>query len=374
MWKDFYNLTDHRDIMRVSSFYFDVHACLYPAHYYDHRGNHYGQREFLRHTAELFALAREYGCDAPILSECGGEWLAGAMEGGAFSNPYEPAHWGIRGGDWEYYPNLDQVHRRHHLPVSVCSPGGNEEKDWGDPKSPFQHHVALNVLFGRSELIGCYWPADLSRMDTRLMGYYLHSAFHRMLGTNGIREIAFADGDIHRLVVHYDHGAIVRVNLRDEEWIVDGQRLTEACYLIQGPDFLQYCEVPDGKDFCVEFVRSPDYWLFASPEMQDFGAAKVSGAYAVRVPEPDRIVVYQIHKTSDVITLHLPEILGRSGPYSLRALHTVFAGQRVERIPISALTPDPKFEVRQSRVEGDNLIFEPSQDSHAWRYEIKIDR
>ena len=371
MWTNFFNLTDYRDVMRANAFYFDVHAAVYPAHYFDHEGNHYGQREFLKHTADLFALARAYGGDAPVFSEFGNEWLAEAMDGGAFNAIFGPDRWGIQGRDWEYYPNLDQVHRRHHLSVSVGDHNNYAEKDWGDRKSAFQHRVALNVLFGRSELINCYWPADL-RMDTRLLSYYLHSGFHRMLGLNGIREVAFADGNLHRPVVTYDHGAVIRVNLRDEAWVVDGRRLVESCYLIQGPGFLQFCEVPEGKDHCVEFVRSQDYWLFSSPEMHDFGAARISGAYAVRVPTVGCIVVYQIRKTPDVITLHLPDLLGRPGPYVLKGFYTVFDGERVSRVPVSVYNPEPKFEVRRARIDGDDLIFEPSQDPHAWRYEVEI--
>ena len=366
MWKGFFNLTDYREVMRANAFYFDVHAAIYPAHYFDNKGNHYSQREFLKHTSDLFALARRTGGDAPIFSEFGNEWLAEAMDGGAFNAVFGPAYWGIKGKDWEYYPNLDQVHRRHHLPVSVGHHGDNlnGEKDWGDRKSMFQRRAALNVLFGRSELIGCYWPTDLSRIDSRLMSYYLHSAFHRLLGTKGIREIGFAEGNLHHLEVQYDHGVKIRVNLRDREWTVEGRRLKEACYTIKGPRFLQYCEVPKGKDFCVEFVKSPDYWLFASPEMHDFGPASIHGAYAIRVPDINHLIVYEIRKTRDLIILRLREILGRPGPYKLKAIHTVFEGRRVRR--------DPVYEIRGSRIEDGKLMFEPSQDSHAWRYEIEI--
>ena len=93
----------------------------------------------------------------------------------------------------------------------------------------------------------------------------------------------------------------------------------------------------------------------------------------MRVPTVGFIVVYQIRKTPDVITLHLPDLLGRPGPYTLKALYTVIAGERVPRIPVSFYTPDPKFEVRQTRIEGDDLIFEPSQDPHAWRYEVEVE-
>ena len=363
MWKGFFNLTDYRDVMRCNAFYFDVHAAVYPAHYFDHRGNHYSQGEFLRHTSDLFALARRYGGEAPIFSEFGNEWLAEAMDGGAFNAIFAPDHWGIEGKDWDYYPNLDHVHRRHHLPASVGS-HGEADKDWLDRKSAFQQRVALNVLFGRSELIGCYWPADLTRIDSWLMSYYLHSAFHRMLGTRGIREVEFAKGSLHHPVGHYDNGASVQVNLRDDDWAVEGHRLKEACYLIQGPRFLQYCAVPKGKDFCVEFVKSPDYWLFAAPEVQDFGPAAINGAYAVRVPDANHLIVYQIRKTRDLVTLRLRDLLGRPGPYRLKAIHTVFEGRRVKRVP--------EYEVRRSRIDDGNLIFEPSQDSHAWRYEIEI--
>ena len=363
--KRFYNLKDYREIMRVNSFFFDVHARLPAVHYFDHKGTHYSSRDFLRHTADLFALAREYGEDAPVFSNCGygGEWHAGAMEGGWANNLFEPKFWGIEGEDWEYYPNVDQVHRRHFMSVGATRDNG--EKEWDNRKARFQQQVTRNVLFGRAETIYCYWPTDISRFDTRLMGYYLHSAFHRMLGMNGMREIEFADGDLHRQVVHYEHGATIWVNRGDEDWVVDGRRLKEACYLIKGTDFLQYCEVPAEKDFIVEFVKSPDYWLFASPEMHDFGSAKVDGAYAVRVPEPDRIVVYQIRKTHAMITLYLPDFLGRPGPYRFMGIHTVFDGKSVRR--------NPDYEIRKSTVEGDYLIFEPSQDPHAWRYEIEIE-
>ncbi len=339
MWKGFYNLTDYRDIMRVNAFYFDVHASIFPRHYYDIEGNHYSMRERMKYTAELFALARQYGGDAPIFSECGNEWYAEAMEGGAFNTIWGPEHWGIKASDWEYYPNLDQVHRRHHLPVGIGwhyserLPHSYREKEWMNRKSAFQQRVALNVLFGRS------------------------------LGTAGIRNIQFAGHNIHRPIVHYDNGATILVNRRDEDWIVDGHRLKETCYLIKGPKFLQYCEVPEGKDYCVEFVRSSDYWLFASPQMHDFGSAKVNGAYALRVPDPNRIIIYQIRPSPEVVALHLPDILHRSAPYKLAGVHTVFNLGRTTHVPEHGLS--------DFSVKDNYLIFEPDPD--AWRYEIDIE-
>ncbi len=359
MWKDFYNLREHVDIMRVNAWYFDVHAALYPRPYFDHEGNRYSQRDWWQYTADLFALARKLGGDAPVFSEFGNEWYAEAMDGGAFNATPGPGYWGIGGSDWEYYPNLDQVHRRWHLPVSCFDHGNYVAKDWGE-RSWYQDRVALNVLFGRSELIGCYWDADLSDIATRLLSYYLHSAFHKMLGNNGIHSIEFAEGNIHRLIVHYDHGATVYVNRREEPWDVDGHILGANCYLIKGPAFEQYCVVPEGKSRVAEYVKSPDYWLFSAYEMYDFGAAKVSGAYAVRVPQPDKIVVYQIRKTKDVISLHLPTILGRPGPYQLEEIYNR-GGEYTNA-----------YEVRPSRIEGDWLIFEPAQDPHCWRYEIQM--
>lgn len=384
MWKDFYNLREHVDIMGVNCWYFDVHASLYPLPYYNHEGNYYTQREWWQHTVELFALARKLGGDAPVFSECGCEWYAEAMDGGAFNATpgpsYWPSYWGIAGSDWEYYPNLDQVHRRWHLPVSCFDHGNYVAKDWGG-RSWYQDRVALNVLFGRSELIVCYWDANLSEMDYRLLSYYLHSAFHKMLGNNGIHEIEFAEGNIHRLIVHYDHGATVYVNRREEPWEVEGQTLRANCYLIKGPDFEQYSVVPEGKNWVAEYVKSPDYWLFSAYEMHDFGAARVSGAYAVRMPQPDNIVVYQIRKTKDVISLHLPTILGRPGPYQLEEIYNVVDRRRVARrlagapiLPAGVPSPRhwPAYEVRPSRIEDDWLIFEPAQDPHAWRYEIQM--
>ncbi len=382
MWKDFYNLREHVDIMRVNAWYFDVHACLYPGPYYDHEGNYYTQREWWQHTADLFALARKLGGDAPVFSECGNERYAEAMDGGAFNQTNNMMNYGIDGADYEQYPNLDQVHRRWHLPVSAYNHVEWERFRGEERRTYFQERAQLNVLFGRPELISCYWDNDLSDMVSRLKAYYIHSAFHKMLGNNGIHEIDFFEDDIHRPIVHYDHGAQVWVNRRRDDlvWEVDGLKLSPMTgYLVRGPAFEQYCALADG-GYNVEYVRSPDYWFFAAPQIHDFGAAKVNGAYAVRVPQPDKIVVYQIRKTKDVISLHLPTILGRPGPYQLEEIYNVVAGRRVARSGrYQVFTEGDRggeytnaYEVRPSRIEGDWLIFEPAQDPHCWRYEIAL--
>ncbi len=378
MWKDSYNLRKHVDIMGANSWYFDVHGAIYPKPYYDHEGNHYTQRDWWQYNADLFTLARKLGGDAPVFSESCNEWYAEVVDGGLFNNTPDPSYWGTEGSDWEYYPNFDQVHRRWHLGVSCFHRGDYMAKDWGG-RSWYQERVALNVLFGRSELISCYWGDDLSDMATRLLSYYLHSAFHKMLGNNGIHSIEFAENNIHRLIVHYDHGAKVYVNRREEPWEVEGQTLRANCYLIKGPDFEQYSVVPEGKSWVAEYVRSTDYWLFSAYEMHDFGAAKVCGAYAVRVPQPDKIVVYQIRKTRDVISLHLPTILGRPGSYQLDEIYNVFPDRRVGRLagPEKQLGDygvmrGLSYEVHPTRLEGDWLIFEPAQDPYVLRYEIAL--
>jgi len=387
----FYNLKDYRDICGAKGFYFDVHAALYPSHYFDSMWRHHSQAEFLKHTGELFSMARTYADNGPILSEWGGEWLAGSMDGGAFLVLHDADSFGIKGSSAEWYPNLDQVHRRHHLPVSTGDFSRWPEKEWENAGSAFQRRVALNILFGRSELIHCYWNADLRRMDSRLMSYYLNSAFHRMLGLEGIKKITFAEGDIHRPIVEYDHGATAHVNLSEGEWTVDGYRLAQFGYLIKGPDFLQYSAIPPGKTTAAEFVRSPSYWLMASASTFDFGAGKLAGAYAVRQTGPNRLAVYEIVKPPpqerrsgepSTVTLRLPDLLGRSGPFKLKAIYNVFADRRMNRFegsdqpaPLSVKRPVhwPNYQIEPTRIVGDELTFAPAQDPACLSYDIEFE-
>ena len=389
--RGFYNLSDYQNVCRAKGFYFDVHAAVYPRHYYDAQGQHHSQAEYLKHTADLFALARKMSDDGPVSAEWGGEWLAGAMDSGAFIRLQEPDRFGIKGAGAEWYPNLDQVHRRHHLPISIADHGNWAEKEWDNPASAFQRRVAQNVLFGRSEMIHCYWNADLRRMDSRLMAYYLNSAYHRTLGVGGIEKIEFADGNIHRPIVAYEGGTKAWINLGDGEWLVDGYRLGSYGYLIKGPRFLQYCVRSDAGPGVVEFVRSDDYWLMASGSQCKFPTGELTGAVAVRRLAPGKLRVYEIQKpltqdakTKDVsmVQLSLPELLGRPGPYRLRAAKNVFVDRVADRlegtevpVPAGVKRPArwPSYQVVPTQITGDVLTFAPSQDPGCCGYEFEFD-
>ena len=62
--------------------------------------------------------------------------------------------------------------------------------------------------------------------------------------------------------------------------------------------FLQYGCRRDGK--IIEVIRCPDYEYFACDQIYDFSPVIAGGAIAVRTPSPDRIVVYERVKGSDL--------------------------------------------------------------------------
>ncbi len=353
------NLKQLKELCHPKAVYMDVHSSTRPQHYFDHEGKHHSVREFIDHTTELFDFARDYLGDAVIFSESGGEWLVGPMDGGCFHDELHSdlTKCQIQAANWEVYPFLEQVHREHHL--SIGFDRKEVEPGWQSPGSEYRRHLSHLVLTGRPALLTCYQGSDLTKLDDRTFDYYLTSGLSRVLGLSPIERVDFDGGDIHRQVVHYGNGMVVRVNRGQEVWEVEGYRLPRYGFLATGPDFFQVHDVTEEGE-PVDVVECPEYRFYACPKHHDFGPLALAGAVAVREQGPGEVVLHEAAKLRGVVEADLPRLFGRPVRFERLTAGLLF-GQEIDRA-LSALV----------RLKGDRLRFDAMPDPTVRYHVLKV--
>lgn len=353
------NLKQLKELCRPKAVYMDVHSSTRPQHYFDHEGRHHSVREFIEHTTRLFDFARDYLGDAVIFSESGGEWLVGPMDGGCFHDELHSdlEKCQIKAADWEVYPFLEQVHREHHL--SIGFDRKEVEPGWQDAGSEYRRHLSHLALTGRPALLTCYRGSDLTKLDDRTFDYYLTSGLSRALGLSPIERVVFDGGDIHRQIVHYGNGMVVRVNRGQEVWDAEGYRLPRYGFLATGPEFFQVHDVTE-EGAPVDVVTCPEYRFYACPKHHDFGPLALTGAVAVREQGPGEVVLHEAAKLHGVVEADLPRLFGRAVRFEKLTAGLLF-GQEIDR-PLSALV----------KLKGDRLHFDAMPDPTVRYHVLKV--
>jgi len=295
-----FNLELARDLLKPQFVYMDVHGGSGPYTYWDYTGKQFSQREFINHTKALFDFTRKYLGGVPVISEGGGAWLAGSMDGGAFNGtlyhgPGRTPGTG-RNSKWAYYPFVEQVYRGIMQHWSVGNHGVDYTEQVNDPNSEFRKRIALNVLHGRNELLPAYTMENLNDNTFRLFMYYLTAGLTKGLGLSAIESVEFYNNDIEHQIIIYQNGTQVWVNQSEKTWTVNGYRLPKWGYLVLGPHFLQYRVLDEDTGGIVDFVNNPDYIFASSQTEYDFGIIKIKGgAVSIRRHE-NTIKIFEIIK------------------------------------------------------------------------------
>ena len=347
------NLAVSKRELHPAALYFDVHSSKTPFHYYDYRGVHHPARAYLAGEKALFDFARAYLGNVPILSEGDGEAFAGIMDGGIFMDWPTPATLGIKCGDWDYYPNLDQVHRGRMLSVGFHLP----------LMDPDPEELSLSMLFGRLHSINAYWGSRQENPAARAAIYYATSAFHRMLGLSRIERIDFVDNDIHRAVVHYSNGTTAWSNRSASDWEVKGYRLPPKGYLMTGPGgFCQVRCIRAGKP--AVSVECKAYRYYASSVPTDFGPVELDGSVALK-RSGNRIVIHELKRPRGEIRVNLARVApDLRGARLERAYFRLTRGRKVPlRVPdVMQEGPIVRFSPPEmTTVTGYELILAPGR-------------
>ena len=256
------NLKLIKPSLSPTHYFIDVFTSIPCFDYYDHRGKFHSMLETRKHWGESFAWIREYlGSNAPTTSEAGHDQLIGYLDGSdcqhlQLSQESKRFNIRLRCRDWERVPWFDAVlHDKfilHGVGYSSRYQGGRSRRDHGISSDDY---ITAEILQGHALMMD---RGGFGRGAVRK--YWLAQDFIRGIAHDNIAGAEFADGDIHRQVVHWKSGAEVSVNRGDADWQVAGKVLPRYGYCARNGDIESSIERIDG--IIVEQSRSPKRYYF----------------------------------------------------------------------------------------------------------------
>ena len=244
--------------LRPTSYFVDVFSSANVFDYYDRTGAFHSKLETQRHWGEAFAAIRTaLGGHAPTISEAGGDYLIGWLDGAdaqflGLSPRPRLFQLGVTGASWARVPWLDAV---HHARFSLHGVGYSSRYQGGASRA--LTGIESDDYLGAEILTGHALMTDLAagvRGDVRK--YWLAQDFIRRIATDDLAAVAYADGDPQRLTLTWSSGAVVHVNRSGSDWSVDGQVLPPWGYWARQGDVESAIARRDGA--VVEWSRRGD--------------------------------------------------------------------------------------------------------------------
>ncbi len=231
-----------------TAYFIDVFSAIPCIDFYDRAGRFHSMLETRKHWGGAFDWIRDYlGGNAPMISEAGHDHLVGHLDGAdcqhlrlvprgrrfCITLPCE---------DWERTPWFDAVlHDRfslHGVGYSGRYQGGRSRRAHGIESDDY---ISAEMLAGHPAMI-----------DRRGMGrgavrkYWLSQPFIRSIATDRIAAVTCDGGDIHRQVVRWESGAVVRVNRGTTDWKTGGVVLPRYGYAARSGKIASSIERIDG--------------------------------------------------------------------------------------------------------------------------------
>lgn len=226
------NLRLIKEGIAPTAYFIDVFASGRPVDYWDRTGNLIPRSEVRRHWGEAFAWIRDYlGDNAPQVSEAGGDYLIGWLDGAdaqmlrLTATPTRHTIF-LPCGDWERVPWFNAVwHDRfvlHGAGYTGRYQGGLSFTAHGIYSDDY---MSTEVLCGNALMVqagfGRYWAAK----------YWLLQPLMRSLALQTMTGHEFVGGDLHRQKVTWSNGAVVQVNRGETPWTVEGHELPQYGFL-----------------------------------------------------------------------------------------------------------------------------------------------
>jgi len=213
-----------------TAYFVDVFSAIAPMDFYDRQGRFHPKTVTVERWGAAFDRIREIlGNNAPTISEAGQDGLIGHLDAGEsdhsgwlpdIKDPKAYFRWSMKAGDGERIPWHDMAsHGSFVLLGGGLGPryaGGQDEVLHGYGSDDY---LSLTVLGGRNPM--CDGP--FSRRA--VMTYWLLHDVCDPLARGEMLAHEFADDDIHRQIVRFSNGGIVRVNRGKSDWTTDGQVL-----------------------------------------------------------------------------------------------------------------------------------------------------
>lgn len=201
--------------------------------YHDRQGVFHSKLETRRYWGECFdEIRRTFGGNAPTSSEAGSDHLIGHLDG-ADCQLLQLAPDGRRYctrlpcADWACVPWFDAV---NHARFILHGVGYSNRYEGGRPREA--HGIESDDYLSAELLTGHALMIDLNGMGRgAVRKYWLAQDTARALALDDVRDVQFAEGDVHRLVIDWRRGGRVYVNRGQTDWAVAGHTLPPYGYL-----------------------------------------------------------------------------------------------------------------------------------------------
>jgi len=235
------NLKQVKDGFAPTAYFVDVFSAMPPVDFYDRQGRFYPKTVTAQRWGGAFDRIREIlGNNAPTISEAGQDGLIGHLDAGESDHAgWLPdikdtkafCRWSMKAGDGERIPWHDMA--SHGSFVLLAGglgsryAGGQDETLHGYGSDDY---LSLTVLGGRNPM--CDGP--FSRRA--VMTYWLLHDVCNPLAHGELLADEFADDDIHRQIVRFSNGGVVRVNRGKSDWTTDGHVLPSFGFIAKAGD------------------------------------------------------------------------------------------------------------------------------------------
>ncbi|NOX55358.1 MAG: hypothetical protein GXP27_13160 [Planctomycetes bacterium] len=227
------NLKLIKPALRPTAYFIDVFTSANCFDYYDRQGTFHSKLETRRCWGQAFAWIRDFlGGQAPMISEAGGDHLIGYVDGADcqfLQIVSKPRRFCITipCEDWARVPWFDAV---HHTRFSLHGVGYSGRYQGGRSRS--LHGIESDDYISAELLTGHALMVDRgANVRGAVRKYWLAQDFVRSIARDEIERVEWADGDLHRIIVHWKSGARVYVNRGPEDWDVEGRILPQYGYL-----------------------------------------------------------------------------------------------------------------------------------------------
>ncbi|MFO0928477.1 MAG: DUF5696 domain-containing protein [Gemmataceae bacterium] len=336
------NLRPIAEQVQPTAYFVDVFASMPPFDYHDRKGQPHSRTETLRYWGEAFDLIRkELGGDAPMISEAGGDYLIGHLDGCDCQLLHladRPARFTHRlpCKSWAIVPWLDLVHHHrfslHGVGYSDRYQGERKRADHGIESDDY---LSAEVLTGHAPMIDR--PAMLRGAVRK---YWLIQSIARAVAGDRIASVTFVDDDPQRLVIGWKSGVRVWVNRGDADWTVEGRTLPPFGFLARAGETEASVERMGGQ--VVERSRGKaGQYVNGRGAVTDFGAVATSGGVRCQT-------------AGDTITLTpLPD----GGAVGLRLRANRLLGRTVQVVAVEAVDEAGKV-TRPVPFTGDGTTLE----------------
>lgn len=218
--------------LRPTASFVDVFASHPTFDFFDRAGNLHSKRETQRAWGEAFAAIRDAcGGTAPTVSEAGGDYLIGWLDGAdaqfmQLGTSPERFHNVVPCRDWERVPWFDAVNHTRFSPHGV----GYSDRYQGG-RSREEHGIESDDYLSAELLTAHALMIDLPALGRgAVRKHWLAQDFVASLAGDEIRSVEFAGGDIHRVITTWNSSARVCVNRGETDWDIDGHTLPQFGY------------------------------------------------------------------------------------------------------------------------------------------------